>query len=242
ELTGRKLNVSVAPVETLQTSRLLNAITSPNVFIREAVMASCAIPGIYPPVTLSAKNDHGERQAYLPSRQWVDGSVSDDLPAKRLARLYGVNHYIVSQTNPHVIPFLAGERSDPGPLRHMAMASMETLRTWMNASFEIARKPIARSQLLSRFSSLALSIINQEYQGDITILPSQRFMNPLKLLSLREPEDVQRLMRMGEHSTWPKLEMIRTQTKIGAALGQILREYEEEVLDTATEIASKRAS
>ncbi|MGB5324062.1 MAG: patatin-like phospholipase family protein, partial [Pseudomonadales bacterium] len=41
ELTGRKLNVSVAPVETLQTSRLLNAITSPNVFIREAVMASC---------------------------------------------------------------------------------------------------------------------------------------------------------------------------------------------------------
>lgn len=242
ELTDRELNVSVAPVETMQTSRLLNAITSPNVYIREAVMASCAIPGIYPPVTLSAKNDHGERQAYLPSRQWVDGSVSDDLPAKRLARLYGANHYIVSQTNPHVIPFLAGERTDPGPLRQMAQASMETLRTWMNASAEIARKPIARSQMLSRMTSVALSVINQEYQGDITILPSQRFMNPLKLLRLREPEDVQRLMRMGERSTWPKLEMIRTQTKIGAALGEILREYEEEVLDTATEYASKRAS
>ncbi|MBT8140505.1 MAG: DUF3336 domain-containing protein [Gammaproteobacteria bacterium] len=241
DLTGRKLNVSVAPLETMQTSRLLNAITSPNVYIREAVMASCAIPGIFPPVTLSAKNDHGERQAYLPSRQWVDGSVSDDLPAKRLARLYGANHYIVSQTNPHVLPFLSGERSDAGPLRQMARASMETLRTWMNASAEIARKPISKSQMLSRMSSLALSIINQEYQGDITILPAQRFMNPLKLLKLREPEDVQRLMGMGERSTWPKLEMIRTQTEIGAALGEILNEFEEEVLDTATEIANQRA-
>jgi len=242
EQTGRQLNVSVAPLETMQTSRLLNAITSPNVYIREAVMASCAIPGIYPPVTLMAKNDHGERQAYLPSRQWVDGSVSDDLPAKRLARLYGANHYIVSQTNPHVLPFLAGDRDDSGPFMQMARASMETVRTWLNASAEIARKPIARSQTLSRLSSVALSVINQEYQGDITILPNQRFMNPLKLLRIRAPDDVQRLLTMGERSTWPKLEMIRTQTKIGAALGDILREYEEEVLDHADERVKKRAS
>ena len=45
---------------------------------------------------LMAKNVHGERQPYVPSRQWVDGSVSADLPAKRLARLYGVNHFITS--------------------------------------------------------------------------------------------------------------------------------------------------
>ncbi|NNC54319.1 MAG: DUF3336 domain-containing protein, partial [Pseudomonadales bacterium] len=208
ELTGRQLNVSVAPLETMQTSRLLNAITSPNVYIREAVLASCAIPGIFPPVTLMAKNDHGERQAYLPSRQWVDGSVSDDLPAKRLARLYGANHYIVSQTNPVVLPFLTGERSDAGPFTQMARASMETVRTWMNASAEIARKPLQRSQTLSRLSSLALSIINQEYQGDITIMPNQRFINPLKALQNRSHADVERLIDMGERSTWPKLEMI----------------------------------
>ena len=32
-------------------------------------------------MTLAAKNKYGERQEYLPSRKWVDGSVSDDLPA-----------------------------------------------------------------------------------------------------------------------------------------------------------------
>jgi len=73
------------------------------------VMASCAIPGVFPPVSLQAKNKDGKIQAYLPSRKWVDGSMSNDLPSKRLARLYGVNHFIVSLTNPVVLPFV----SDP---------------------------------------------------------------------------------------------------------------------------------
>ena len=37
-----------------QRSRLLNATTSPNALIREAVLASCAIPGMFPAVTLAA--------------------------------------------------------------------------------------------------------------------------------------------------------------------------------------------
>ena len=41
-LTVRELNISVAPAETHQKSRLLNAITTPNVLIREAVLASAA--------------------------------------------------------------------------------------------------------------------------------------------------------------------------------------------------------
>ena len=90
ESTGRHLNVSIAAAEKHQTSRLLNSITTPNVYVREAVMASAAVPGFYPPVALAAKNAKGKKQPYLPSRRWVDGSLSDDLPAKRLARIYGV--------------------------------------------------------------------------------------------------------------------------------------------------------
>ena len=56
QLTGRKINISVSPSEVHQSSRLLNAVTSPNVCIREAVMASCAVPGVFPAVTLMAKN------------------------------------------------------------------------------------------------------------------------------------------------------------------------------------------
>lgn len=47
-LTGRQISITVAPAEPHQRSRLLNAITSPNVFIRSAVEASCAVPGVFP--------------------------------------------------------------------------------------------------------------------------------------------------------------------------------------------------
>lgn len=71
-----------------------------------------------------AKNKAGETVPWDPSGQFrfkfvaenadvralgsphVDGSVQSDLPMKRLAELFNVNHFIVSQVNPHIAPFL----------------------------------------------------------------------------------------------------------------------------------------
>ena len=122
-LPTTKQQAAVAAAEKHQTSRLLNAITTPNVYVREAVMASAAVPGFYPPVALAAKNSQGQRQAYMPSRKWVDGSISDDLPAKRLARLYGANHFIVSQVNPHIFPFVNETAEDPGSVAPLTRAA-----------------------------------------------------------------------------------------------------------------------
>ncbi|MFT7264486.1 MAG: TAG lipase/steryl ester hydrolase/phospholipase A2/LPA acyltransferase [Halioglobus sp.] len=87
EKTGRSINITISPAEPNQTSRLLNHIASPTVTIRSAVLASPALPGVFPPVQLQARNVDGEIQTYLPSRRWIDGSFSQDLPAKRLARI-----------------------------------------------------------------------------------------------------------------------------------------------------------
>ena len=103
QISGLKINVSIAPYQKHQKSRLLNAITSPNVMVREAVLASCSIPGVFRAVRLAARNVEGERVAYLPNKKWIDGSFSADLPFKQLSRLYDVNHSIVSQTNPLVL-------------------------------------------------------------------------------------------------------------------------------------------
>ncbi|HBP74584.1 MAG TPA: DUF3336 domain-containing protein, partial [Alcanivorax sp.] len=83
--TGREINITVSPYDRNQQSRLLNWRTSPNVLIRKAALASCAIPGIYPPVSLWAKNLDGERVPYIPGRKFVDGSIQDDLPIRRLS-------------------------------------------------------------------------------------------------------------------------------------------------------------
>lgn len=222
EHTGRHLNISIAAVETHQKSRLLNAITSPNVFLRESVLASSAVPGVYPPVTLAARNHKGQKQPYLPARKWVDGSVSDDMPAKRLARLYGVNHYVVSQTNPHVLPFVTDGKRPKGTRSIIRDANTKTARAWINAGAATFEKPLSISPALKRASNLALSVINQDYIGDINIMPDSRFFNPFRVLAFLTEKEIRELFLAGERSTWPKVEMIRIQTRISRCLDEIL--------------------
>ena len=227
EHTGRHMNISVAPAEMLQKSRLLNADTSPNVFMREAVLASTAIPGFFPPVVLMAKNDKGERQEYHGSRKWVDGSISDDLPAKRLARLYGVNHYIVSQTNPLVIPFIDHRERKSDPLSALKHATVSSAKTWFNAGVTMLNKPLSIVPEAKRLTSTMLAVINQSYVGDITIMPLTKWHNPLKALSWRTEEEIIELMDEGERATWPHIERVRIQTRISRTLDPILHMYED---------------
>jgi NTE family protein len=225
--TGRHMNVSVAPAENHQKSRLLNADTSPNVLMREAVLASTAIPGFFPSVVLMAKNDQGERQAYHSSRKWVDGSLSEDLPAKRLARLYGVNHYIVSQTNPYVIPFIDTTKRKTDTVSELKYALIDTARTWINASAAIFERPLGVVPEVQRLTNSALSLINQSYVGDITISPLKKLHNPLRALSWRTREEIRDLMEEGERATWPRIERVRVQTRISRTLDPILHRFEE---------------
>ena len=226
ERTGRHLNVSIAAAERHQSSRLLNAITTPNVFVRDAIMASAAVPGFFPPVALAAKNDRGERQAYMPSRKWVDGSLSHDLPAKRLSRIYGVNHFIVSQVNPHIFPFVRDDAGEQGLMSTITLATKRTAREWINATASMMEKPLSLSPTASRVTNVALGIINQDYVGDINILPDKHFFNPLKLLAHRSTEEIMELITMGEKATWPKIEMIRIQTRISRTLDRILKDLD----------------
>lgn len=219
--TGREINITVSPYDRHQHARLLNWRTSPNVLIRKASLASCAIPGIYPPVTLWAKNIDGERVPYIPSRKWVDGSIKDDLPIHRLARLYGVNHSIVSQTNPHVVPFLA--RKGSGRMLP-ALGNLALRNVTMNARFVLN---LAQRQVQSNDLGLVLdkteSILKQKYIGDINLIPPRRATNVLRMLRNPTVEDVRDFIRTGEKSTWPYIEMIRNTTLISRTFRDCLQ-------------------
>jgi NTE family protein len=222
EVSGRHLNVSVAPAEKHQNGRLLNAIASPNVLVREAVLASCAVPGVFPPVMLMARDARGRRTPYQPDRRWVDGSVTHDVPTKRLERLYGVNHHIVSQANPFALPFATDMRKQKAPLEAIQHASMMTFKAWLNANMTIFQKPLAMVPPLNSLANLTLSLINQDYTGDINIVRPAKFWSPTKLLSDLAQDEIDELIDSGLRTTWPRVEMVRTQTAISRALEEIL--------------------
>ncbi len=243
EKTGRQISITVAPAETHQRSRLLNAITSPNVFVRSAVMASCAVPGVFPPVMLMARNVHGEAQPYLPTRKWVDGSIADDLPAKRLSRLYSTNHYIVSMVNPIAIPFLKKEGS-----RSALSSALGTLGVGMGRELLNFYRGVVQRQgdNWPRFNMLMNSVhtlIDQEYSGDVNIVPSFRWYNPAKILSHLSEKDLIELMEGGEHSTYPSVETIRICTKISRTMEEVLSRFETgDLRPDAAEVHRPRSS
>jgi len=228
ELTGRYINISVAPAELHQRSRLLNAIASPNVYIRSAVMASCAVPGVFPAVMLEAKNYKGERQPYLPTRRWVDGSVTDDLPARRLARMYGVNHFIGSLINPMVMFTRQGAGGRSSLRAGVRQLGRELTSLIARNSRTLAREYTRRFPRFNLMLNMTVSVLNQDYSADINIYPEFRQFNMRKILSHLGEEELLALVKQGERATWPKLDQIRISTGISHTLDRILEDYGQE--------------
>lgn len=223
ELTGRKLNITVTGLSTQQAPRLLNAITSPNVLIRSAVLASCAIYGIYPPVTLMCRNAAGETVPYLPGMKWIDGSFADDLPAKRLARLYGVNHFISSMTNPAALAITPDPDAPHSRLRNLAHFQARFLKLGAAEAMRFTRDNVRiKSPAINLMQHLTYGVLAQEYTADINIFLRNRWDHPLRLLAPPTREAMHRLIHEGERSTWEKVEMVRNCTAVSRTLDNIL--------------------
>ncbi len=213
EKTGRILNISVSPADPNQFPRLLNYLTSPNVLIRQAALASSAVPGLFPPVQLRARNYAGKSVPYMPRSRWVDGSVHEDIPKEKVNRLHNVNHYIVSQTNPLVLPFMSGGPDKTGLLPFLQdvvvrgpMVQVEHILELVNRHFEVP----GMGSVLKK----AHALVTQVYSGDITILPDRSALELSKVLSNASEDEARALIEAGRRATWPKIERIRNSTQI----------------------------
>jgi NTE family protein len=222
EETGRHINITVAPSQLHQRSRMLSALTAPNTCIREAVLASCAIPGVFPAVTLMAKDSQGRRKPYIASRKWVDGSITDDLPARRIARKYAVNHFISSQANPLVLQALQQSEGSSNLWTRLARIQQSAMRDWLRAVYPLAIEQVRNVYPLNTYTRLWFSLMTQEYTADITILPDMPFIDPAMLLARLSVDETAKLVYEGQRATWPKIEMIRNCTKISRTIDETL--------------------
>jgi TAG lipase / steryl ester hydrolase / phospholipase A2 / LPA acyltransferase len=220
QISGRHINITVSPNQRHHSPRLLNAITTPHVLIRSAVRASCAVPGIFDPVQLMARDVHGKTVPYLNSR-WIDGGFAADLPAKQLARLYGTNHYIVSLINPAQLPIFRDDKLESPRLLPVLRLLKSSSRYYLKASDALIGKYLPAS--LRATTKLIQNLLAQDYQGDISIVPGRRLHSPLKLVSPSTHDEIITLMLDGQSQTWPRMELIRNSSKISRTLDGILK-------------------
>lgn len=221
--TGRIINITVTPMKTEDYPHLLNYLTAPNVVIWSASLASCAIPNVFHPVELLAKDTEGNLVPYhREGLKWSDGSLECDLPMERLSELFNVNHFIVSQVNVHY-KFVSG---------HSAFGSGQTgsLMSFFKKQMKAYIKNIAEFGLNTSALKLLdigfIPLLTQKYEGDITICPTDKIsLATLLRICLVNPtrETFPDIVKAGERACWPHISRIRTMCRIEFALERAVR-------------------
>ncbi len=221
--TGIHMTITVSPADLHQISRLLNAKTSPNAIITQSVRASCAIPYVFSPVYLKAKNPQGEVIPYIPNRQFADGSLMADLPFDRLARLYGVNHSIVSQTNPLAAPFIGRAKNKSESITQLTLRHAASMAKKNSIYIFDVLERMTSHDSVKRGIHKVRSIIEQQYVGDINILPKRGLADMKQIFANPTIADLQRLIDDAERASWPHIDMIKRNTKISKTFQKYLK-------------------
>eukprot|EP00276_Gloeochaete_wittrockiana_P017150 CAMPEP_0184338866 /NCGR_PEP_ID=MMETSP1089-20130417/7481_1 /TAXON_ID=38269 ORGANISM="Gloeochaete wittrockiana, Strain SAG46.84" /NCGR_SAMPLE_ID=MMETSP1089 /ASSEMBLY_ACC=CAM_ASM_000445 /LENGTH=1055 /DNA_ID=CAMNT_0026665711 /DNA_START=214 /DNA_END=3378 /DNA_ORIENTATION=- len=215
--TRRILNITVSASKTNQVPQLLNYLTAPNVIIWSAAVASCALPGVFPPVPLMAKDEDGNLVPYhVTGLKWSDGSMETDLPMAKLSEMFNVNHFIVSQVNPHVIPFIN-------------TFSNQTNSKWLKVKRLLASEikhrciQLAELDMVPRVVSGFLPIVTQRYEGDITIVPSMTMDDYKNIFTNPSKELLEKATLESMRNTWPKLAIIRSHCRVEITLDECWR-------------------
>ena len=221
---------------------VLTYLTTPSVFIWSAVAASCAAPGLMRSVTLLARDHAGKTVPFHPVHgvTAIDGSMASDLPLEALSTLFRATRSIVSQCNPHVVPFLRDDEDDDGmivrsplsegncdraPGRNLLTGLLWALELWLNLDVRQRCLFLAKLRLIPKFFGADVSsLFTQTYRGDVTILPQQAIGGgQWRALSQPTEVDMADFITDGARATWPHLARINALVGIEKALSRCLQ-------------------
>ncbi|KAK6460157.1 acyl transferase/acyl hydrolase/lysophospholipase [Scheffersomyces coipomensis] len=225
--SGKILNITVSPTSIHESTRLLNYLTAPHCLIWSAVCASCSLPGIFPSTSIYERNPRtGEVREWNndSSAKYVDGSVDNDLPITRLSEMFNVDHIIAVQVNPHVVPILKVAVSSVGG-GELENELANKIKNALNNSYDfLTCEVIHYLQVLNEvdvcknLSNRLISILSQNYSGDVTILPDYKPMDFLNLFEDPSPEFIVDFILRGARASWPKITVIHNHCGMEFAL------------------------
>ncbi|XP_028761443.1 triacylglycerol lipase SDP1-like isoform X2 [Neltuma alba] len=225
DMTGRILGITVCSPRRHEPPRCLNYLTSPNVVIWSAVTASCAFPGLFEAQELMAKDRSGEIIPYhppfnlgpeegsTPIRRWRDGSLEIDLPMMQLKELFNVNHFIVSQANPHISPLLR--------LKDFVRAYGGNFAAKLAHLAEMEVKHRCNQVLELGFPLGGLAkLFAQDWEGDVTVVMPATIAQYSKIIQNPSYTELQKAANQGRRCTWEKLSAIKANCGIELAFDE----------------------
>eukprot|EP00466_Bigelowiella_natans_P003448 jgi/Bigna1/53694/estExt_Genewise1Plus.C_230039 len=237
ERTGRVININVSEAGEHGQPVMLNHDTTPNVVIFSAVIASAAMSIFVKPQQLLVKRADGKvvpRHAKS-VEQFVDGCFQRDVPIREMSELYNIRFSIVSQVNPHMVPFHFRGQGEAGAPSRWRRRTGGWRGGFLLSAFEMMLKIDMKKNLLilDRLGLVnednigATSLFLQNFDGDITLVPPIRAMDYFKLIS--DPgADLKRYCQVGSRITWKKLPMLKLRLAIERAVERCIESLKKE--------------
>ncbi|KAL8689751.1 MAG: hypothetical protein Q9218_004650 [Villophora microphyllina] len=222
--TKRVLNITVATSGRGGIPNLLNYLTAPNVLIWSAALASNASSAtMYSPTILKCKDETGaivpwSNAQEITFRPWRHTSYADrESPLSRIAELFNVNHFVVSQARPYIAPFLRAELQHPNP--RQAGRQGLTIPLLRLVSWEIHHRLSQLDALGFLPTRIRRLLIDESIPGaSLTLVPDFSPSDFLKLLETPTKESLEYWILHGERSVWPAVSALKVRCAVEVEL------------------------
>jgi len=242
--TGRILNITVTPNNASDPPRLLNYLTAPHVLVWSGAVASSSLPGVFESNRLLVKDADGTvRYECAEGARFCDGSMEQDLPMQQLSEMFNVNHFIISQANPHAVMFASYSHlksiwSTPltGLVNSILIFLKDQCRSWLSHLVEmVGARRYAPQHATSR--RLGAQIFVQEYEGrdcDVSLIPwlGHRGLFSALLHALYNPSknEFQEWIEAAQRETWKHIAAIKSHVAEEITLDQCVQRLRKRII------------
>jgi TAG lipase/steryl ester hydrolase/phospholipase A2/LPA acyltransferase len=228
QLSGKHLAISVAAPKLEDSGLLLSHISTPDILIRDAVMASCAVPVIFAPKPMRTRRN-GETERFRGNSRWIDGSIYADLPKTELQAQFGVSKFLSSMVNPAALPYGSGAEIPFGNVRSnnsagalSPMSAMPVIASLVQGLTAMMGIGVATSRTVTQALPAMASVFEQpidmgdywgrmaaqSYEADVTIRPRQSFYDAASMISFLCDDQRKFMILEGEASARDMIEEI----------------------------------
>jgi TAG lipase/lysophosphatidylethanolamine acyltransferase len=178
--------------------------------------------------TVLCKDAHGNIGPWAPAntvdfRHWTQVSYSErESPLLRLSELFNVNHFIISQARPYLIPFLQSDMHGPSLMetRNKTAAMTAFLVRMVGLEMRHRLRQLDTLQLLP--AGIRRFLVDERIPGaSMTLVPEVTAGDFVRLLETPTRETLDYWILRGERSVWPAVGALRIRCAVETELDRV---------------------
>lgn len=203
------------------------SLTSSQLIWTAAVASNASTSTFYghKETTILCKDHEGNIVPWAPAneidlRHWTHVSYTDrDSPLMRIAELFNVNHFIVSQARPYLIPFLQSDMHGPSLLETRNKTVSATAFLVRMVGLEVRHRLRQLDTLGLLPTGIRRFLVDERVPGaSVMLVPEVTAGDFIRLLETPTRATADYWISRGERTVWPAVSALRVRCAIEAEL------------------------